>query len=278
MIFVPSRLIVTYIILSILMVLGLGIFAFLVFFPESPQSTLQQKITAEWFLFAALVATVLLAALLLRIISVRIGVKKELARIQSMGNYISLSSQLKSPKLHELSRPLAELFQQVSRINARQSLKMNSQHSLLSFLVANFDASLTITDMFGRILYASYLFEKQHQIPREKLIGRNIEQLIPNLYMQTIIHTISEPVRVEKEKKEDSTFTVYPFFNHEQELAYLLFDFRSESSYSYPLGSGGKTSNKKAESPTETKPLRQYIDGFFQRFLSRGDKKERGAQ
>lgn len=238
MIFIPRKLFNLYIFLSIAILLTIGISAYAVFAPHIEYSPLQQKIAAEWFLFGAIVGTCVLVLLAVRIAAIRSRIKKELGRIRSMSTYVSLSSQLKSPRLHELGPLLSDLFMQVSRINERQSLKMSAQNALLEFLSANIQAPIAATDLFGRILYISNEFEKKMKMEREDLIGGSIEKLISNVYMQPIVGSIETRQTYRKEQNDDMDFNVFPIYNREREVTYLLFDLRASSGFSQTLGAG----------------------------------------
>lgn len=238
MIFIPRKLFNLYIFLSIAILLAIGISAYAVFAPHIEYSPLQQKIVAEWFLFGTILGICVLVLLAVRIASIRSRIKKELGRIRSMSTYVSLSSQLKSPRLHELGPLLSDLFIQVSRINERQSLKMSAQNSLLEFLSENIQAPIAVTDLFGRILYISNEFEKKMKMEREDLIGGSIENLISNVYMQPIVGSIETRRIYRKEQNDDMDFNVFPIYNREREVTYLLFDLRAGSSFSQILGAG----------------------------------------
>ncbi len=268
MIFIPRKLFNLYIFLSIGILLFIGISAYAVFSPHIGYSPLQQKIAAEWFLFGTIVGISLLILVAVRIASIRSRIKKELGRIRSMSTYVSLSSQLKSPRLHELGPLLSDLFLQVSRINERQSLKMSAQHSLLEFLASNIQVPMAVTDLFGRILYASGEFEKKMKMEREDLIGSSIEKLISNVYMQPIVSNIETRQSYRKEQPDDMAFNVFPICNREREPTYLLFDLRASSSFSQVLGTGMQNtahgeSRKAAGTFGKWKTLNRFVDRFM---------------
>jgi len=274
MIFIPRKLFNLYIFLSIAILLTIGISAYAVFAPHIEYSPLQQKIAAEWFLFGTIVGICVLVLLAVRITSVRSRIKKELGRIRSMSTYVSLSSQLKSPRLHELGPLLSDLFLQVSRINERQSLKMSAQNSLLEFLSANIQAPIAATDLFGRILYISNEFEKKMKTEREDLIGSSIEKLISNVYIQPIVSNIETHQTYRKEQNDDIDFNVFPIYNREREVTYLLFDLRSSSSFSQILGTGSRhtaegESKRTAGTFGRLKTLNRFISRFMNGLSSR---------
>lgn len=245
MIFIPRKLFVGYILLSLGLLIAIGTSAYLAFAPNLQQPPLQQKITAEWFLYGTIVGALILLLLTLRILRIRVVIRKELSRIRSMSSYVSLSSQLHSRRLHELGPLLRDLFIQVSKINERQSLKMSAQNSLLDFLTANLQAPIAITDLFGRILYLSDDFEKKMDSEREQLLGSSIEKLISNAYMQTIVGNIGSQTLYKKEQSEDLAFNVFPIYNRNREPTYLVFDLRTTSEFSKVFGSGTKENNQR---------------------------------
>ena len=240
MIFIPRKLFVLYIFLSLGILLAVGISAYLVFIPNIQHPPLQQKITAEWFLYGTIVGTAILILLAVRIVRIRVRIRKELARIRSMSTYVSLSSQLNSRRLHELGPLLKDLFIQVSKINERQSLKMSAQNALLDFLVTTLHAPVAVTDLFGRILYLSSDFEKKMDGDRDQLLGSSIEKLISNVYMQTIVSNLRSRTFYKKEQNEDLSFNVFPIYNRDREPMYLVFDLRTSSDFSKILGSGAQ--------------------------------------
>ncbi|MGC9311786.1 MAG: hypothetical protein ACP5IA_03765 [Sediminispirochaetaceae bacterium] len=274
MIFIPRKLFKLYIFLSISILLAIGIAAYAVFSPQIEYSPLRQKIIAEWFLFGTIVGTCVLVLLAVRIATIRSRIKKELGRIRSMSTYVSLSSQLKSRRLHELGPLLSDLFMQVSRINERQSLKMSAQHSLLDFLSSNVQAPIAVTDLFGRILYISNEFGKKMHMEREDLIDGSIENLISNVYMQPIVSSIETRRTYRKEQNDDIDFNVFPIYNREREPTYLLFDLRDSSSFSQTLGTGTPgtaegESRRAAGTFGKWKTLNRFIGRFMNGLHSR---------
>ncbi len=250
----------------------LGFSAFSQFAGSSEQGViltgLQTKLTAEWFLFGALVALLLIALMIGRIVYVRRKVSAELQRIRSMSSYISLSTQLSSKHLYELSEPLSALFERVSTINEKQSLKMSAQHALISFLCANIKAPLLVTDVTGKILHASIRYEENNKTERSKLIDKNIENLVPNLFMHEVISNIEFKQKYKKEQKEDLSFHVYPIYNRASQITYLLFEIGSDSDFTYISGGGPQTSlpNPKASSFAKNMSERmRKLRGLFTR-------------
>ncbi len=252
MIFIPRFLLILGAIISIAAIALLGLFGFSAFaqYAGGADGTgsglvftaLQAKLTAEWFLFGALVAILLLALIIGRIAFVRRKVSAELQRIRSMSSYISLSTQLNSKHLYELSEPLSALFERVSTINEKQSLKMSAQHALISFLCANINAPVLITDVTGKILHVSIRYEENSNTDRSKLIDKNIENLIPNLFMHEVISNIQFKQKYKKQQKEDQPFHAYPIYNRASQITYLLFEIGSDSDFTYISGGGPQTS------------------------------------
>ncbi|MFW6274444.1 MAG: hypothetical protein ACOC2P_01255 [Spirochaetota bacterium] len=257
MIFVPRFWLILCTVVSTVAIalLGfLGFSAFGQFVGSSEQgfiiTELQAKLTAEWFLFGALVSLLLMALMIGRIVYVRRRVSAELQRIHSMSSYISLSTQLNSKHLYELSEPLSELFERVSAINEKQSLKMSAQHALISFLCANIKTPLLVTDVTGKILHVSIRYEEINNTERSKLIDKNIENLVPNLFMHEVLGNIEVKQKYKKEQKEDLFFHVYPIYNRASQITYLLFEIGSDSDLTYVSGGGPQTNiaNPKSDS------------------------------
>lgn len=260
MIFVPRILLFlgTVVAVAAIALLGLlGYYGFAQFAGGSAAETvltgLQAKLTAEWFLFGALVALVLIALLIGRTVYVRRKVSAELQRIRAMSSYISLSTQLNSKHLYELSEPLSDLFERVSSINEKQSLKMSAQHALISFLCANINAALLITDVTGKILHVSVRYEEANHTDRAKLLDKNIENIVPNLFIHEVISNIEFKQKYQKEQKEDLAFHVYPIYNRASQVTYLLFEIGSDSDFTSISGAGPHTtvSNPKENSFTK---------------------------
>jgi len=275
MIFLPRKLLILLVLFSVTATILFGGAAYLIFSPVRGFTPLQLKIISEWFLFAALAVLLLQLLIILRIARVRTLVKNELRRIQSMSSYVSLSSQLNSKKLYELGPLLDMLFRQVSRINERQSIKMASQSTLISFLTSNTKLPLVITDLFGKILFLSTSFEEKVKKERGDILNTVIDNLIPNLYVQSVIEQIGTQQTYKKEQKDDETFTVYPIYNREQEIAYLIFDFRTASNLHYAQGTGplGPAAGKE-ESPFSLQWNR--IGSLLTRFVAK--KKNRSGK
>lgn len=275
MIFVPRILLIlgTAIAAAAITLLGLlGYSGFAQFAGGSASKTgftaLQAKLTAEWFLFGALVALILIALIIGRTVYVRRKVSAELQRIRAMSSYISLSSQLNSKHLYELSEPLSDLFERVSSINEKQSLKMSAQHALISFLCANINAPLLITDVTGKILHVSVRYEETNHTDRSKLLDKNIENLVPNLFIHEVISNIEFKQKYKKEQKDDLAFHVYPIHNRASQVTYLLFEIGSDSDFTYISGAGPQTSlpNSKENSFTKRMADRlKKLSGFMNR-------------
>ena len=269
MIFIPRKLFILYIISSVLVILTLGITAYFVFSPDIQYSPLEEKIAAEWFLFGAIVSICFLALIAARIFSIRGSIKKELGRIRSMSTYVSLSTQLKSRRLYELGPLLNDLFLQVSKINERQSLKMTAQNSLIGFLSKSTQAPIAVTDVFGYISYISDEFEKKLNTTREKTIGTNIENLISNVYIQNIVSNIETQRSYQKEQNDDLAFNVFPIYNREKEITYLLFDIQVHSgltgffSQGITAHSSSETRNKAQRPASRWNPVNRILGRFF---------------
>ncbi|MFO7731700.1 MAG: hypothetical protein R6V86_13170 [Spirochaetia bacterium] len=238
MVFVPRFLLHLFALISGAAISLLGLLGYFTFSRQEVYATLQAKLTAEWFLFGALVSLLLLGIISTRIIVVRRRVSRELERIQTMSSYISLASQLNSKRLYELGPPLAELFKRVTSINEKQSLKMSAQHALTSFLCANIDAALIVSDSTGKIVHVSIRYEEEHKTERAKLLDKNIENLIPNLFMHEVIANIEKQKLYKKEKKDDRSFRVYPIYNHSAQITYFVFDVGGTTDFAYTSGKG----------------------------------------
>lgn len=241
MIFIPRFLLLLFALISGGAITLLGLAGYFTFSQQTFYTALQAKLTAEWFLFGALLSLLLLGLIIARIIVVRRRVSHELERIQTMSSYISLSSQLNSKRLYELGPPLAELFKRVTSINEKQSLKMSAQHALSSFLCANIDAALLVSDSTGKIVHVSIRYEEEHKTERAKLLDKNIENLIPNLFMHEVIANIEKQQTYKKEKKDDLSFQVYPIYNHSAQITYFIFDVGGTTNFTHTSGTGPQT-------------------------------------
>ena len=262
MIFVPRVLLILCAAVSVVAIALLGLLGYYGFAQyaggigtEHGFAALQAKLTAEWFLFGALAALILIAFMIGRIVYVRRKVAVELQRIRSMSSYISLSTQLKSKHLYELSDPLSDLFERVSSINEKQSMKMGAQHALISFLCANINAPLLITDVTGKILHVSIRYEENYKTDRSKLLDKNIENLVPNVFIHEVISNIEYRQKYKKEQKEDLSFHVYPVYNRSSQITYLLFEVGSDSDFTYISGAGPQTTVPSPEQDSITKRM-----------------------
>src|SRR6056297_1895319 len=238
MVFIPRFLLHLFTLISGTAITLLGLLGYFTFSQQTVYTALQAKLTAEWFLFGALLSLLLLGLIITRILVVRRRVSHELERIQTMSSYISLSSQLNSKRLYELGPPLAELFKRVTSINEKQSLKMSAQHALNSFLCTNSNAALLVSDSTGKIVHTSLRYEEEHQTERAKLLDKNIENLIPNLFMHEVIANIEKQHTDKKEKKDDQRFRVYPIYNHSSQTTYFVFDIGGTTDFAYTSGTG----------------------------------------
>jgi transcriptional regulator with PAS, ATPase and Fis domain len=274
MIFLPRKLLTLLVLVSAAATVLFGLGAYLIFSPQTAYTPLELKLISEWFLFAALGVVTLQLILLLRIARVRTVVKRELQRIQSMSSYGSLSSQLNSKRLYELGPLLDGLFSQVSRINERQSIKMGSQSALITFLASNMKAPVIITDPFGKILFLSTESEEKFKKDRSEILNTNIENLVHNVLVQSVVEQIRTKQSYQKEQKDDEPFTVYPVYNREKEIAYLIFDFRSNSNFEYTQGTGTQAvaGIKKEVSPFSIRWNR--LGGVLSRFVSRKNRQD----
>ncbi|MDZ7792895.1 MAG: hypothetical protein U5P10_04150 [Spirochaetia bacterium] len=238
MVFVPRFLLHLFALISGTAITLLGLLGYFTFSRQTVYTALQAKLTAEWFLFGALLSLLLLGIISARIIVVRRRVPQELQRIQTMSSYISLSSQLNSKRLYELGPPLAELFKRVTSINEKQSLKMSAQHALTSFLCSNINAALLISDITGKIVYVSIIYEEEYKTERANLLDKNIENLIPNLFMHEVIANIEKQHTYKKEKQDDLNFRVYPIYNHSSQITYFVFDVGGTTDFTSTSGTG----------------------------------------
>jgi len=238
MVFIPRFLLHLFTLISGTAITLLGLLGYFTFSQQTVYTALQAKLTAEWFLFGALLSLLLLGLIITRILVVRRRVSHELERIQTMSSYISLSSQLNSKRLYELGPPLAELFKRVTSINEKQSLKMSAQHALTSLLCANIDAALLVSDITGKIVHVSIKYEEEYKTERANLLDKNIENLIPNVFMHEVIANIEKQHTYKKEKKDDRSFRVYPIYNHSSQITYFVFDVGDTTDFAYTSGTG----------------------------------------
>lgn len=241
MIFIPRLWFILGNLCAAAAIILLGLLGYTAFAQHEAYTAMQAKMTSEWFLFGMIVALLLLALIIGRTLFIRKKVSTELRRIRSMSSFISLSTQLNSKKLYELGPPLAELFERVSSINEKQALKMSAQHSLISFLCANINAPLLITDVTGKILDVSFKYESTFKTERAKLIDKNIETIVPNLFIQEVLNNIQFRQKYKREQLNDLSFHVYPIYNRSPHITYLIFELGSDSDFSYTAGAGPQT-------------------------------------
>jgi transcriptional regulator with PAS, ATPase and Fis domain len=266
MIFIPRFLLLLFALIAGAAITLLGLAGYFNFSQQSVYTALQAKLTAEWFLFGALLSLLLLGIIMARIIVVRRRVSHELQRIHTMSSYISLSSQLNSKRLYELGPPLAELFKRVTSINEKQSLKMSAQHALNSFLCANIAAALLVSDSTGKIVHVSIRYEEEDKTERTKLLDKNIENLIPNLFMHEVIANIEKQQLYKKEKKDDRSFRVYPIYNHSAQITYFVFDVGGTTDFAYTSGTGPHSTTLARKEENFSNSISNRLSGRLKNF------------
>lgn len=248
MILVSRPLFVLFCLLASLAVMAMGIFGYLYFHPQHSLSALEAKLIGEWFLFGAICTTLLLLLLAWALFRAAPRINRELDHIVRTGSQFSLSSQLRSSNLGPLAGSLLRLYSRIAELNEKQSLKMSAQNNLITFLARNADAPLLVSDITGEILYTSQRLEQEYDLSRNSLRGDSVENFAPNVLVQSILKDIETRGSYGKERKGDLPFTVFPIYNRQRRVAYLLFDFREES----PLASAA---------PREGQPEQQEESG-----------------
>ena len=255
MVLVSRRLIFVFFAAAVLLLLACGILGYRGFYPggtgavEDPaaaagaaaagaaaaqaEAAEAAKLAAERILYISIAGSVLLTALFVHIYFHRIRLERKIRRLATLGGTASPLYQLRSGKFGSFGSTLEVLYRRVMEVNEQQSVKLSAQSDLISLLLADSDAPIAVTDITGKILYASGKYEKRTEEVRSKLIGSSIESYEDEIVVPMIMQELEtrRTYRSEEEQngRKKRPFTVMPILDKRGAVGYLLFDFRAAS-------------------------------------------------
>ncbi len=234
MIIISKRDILLLGLLTVATILVLGIIGYRFFLSPESASRLGVKLTAERFLFIAVVVasfiTLLFGATLVR----SRNVSKEIEKMIEMTGSDDYKPDISLRKLGALGRQISRLYTRINELNRKLALRLGSQAALVSFLVGNMTQPVLVSNVLGQIQYISKGYVERKKINRSELLGTFVENLSSDIVTQSILSKVSTghsaiDLALEKEKEQ---LTIHPIFNRNGDVSYLVFDFSHEHFFS----------------------------------------------
>ncbi|ADK83061.1 hypothetical protein [Sediminispirochaeta smaragdinae] len=272
MIIVSKRDILLLGFLTVLTVLVLGVIGYRFFLHPELASQLGFKLTAERFLFIAVVVATILALFYGAALMRSRNVSREIEKMIEHTGSDDYKPEVSLRKLGRLGRQISRLYTRLNELNRKLVLRIGAQSSLIGFLVGNMNQPILITDILGRIQYISKGYVEKKKASRSELLSDFVENLSADIVTQSILSKAANShaavdVYLEKEKEQ---ITVHPVYNRDGDVSYLVFDFSHEHFFSREAL---VPETKDAEGGRQHRPKRDSFFGGIGAIFRRNGKK-----
>lgn len=231
MIALERRGVVYYVLFSIALLLGLGVFGYLtiVGLPES-------KVAAERFLMVSVVLALLAVAggYLLYRRGQDLNKSLRIAEQRLRQGGFSTAEFFEQRRLGSLGRELQAIYSSMEEISEKKSLRIGALNALNSFLLSRAAERLVVINVNGLIFQASNAFLDALEAKRGEVIGQDVTKLLPELDLEKCVsHFYREKSALELGTGEDA-MRVYPVIDARRELAYAVILFGEEKETALP--------------------------------------------
>ncbi len=222
MVAIQRRGLVSYLLFTVVLILGLGIFGYLTLrgLPES-------KAAAERYLMLAVVLIIpaVAGAVLLFRRGQNLNRTLRVAEQRMRQGGFSTREFFESRSLGSLGSELAEIYRGMEEISQKKSLRIGSLNALNQFLLDLLPDPLLVINAKGEIFQASKSFLDKHEAKRGELTGRDVTKLLPEFDLDSAInHFYRDGTAIDLGTGEQQS-RVFPVFDARRELAYSVIVF-----------------------------------------------------
>ena len=219
-----STAVVLYVLFTVSIV-AIGIYAYLELGGEPPETRLELKAKAESILYISLTGAVVILIAFITVSWRTLSLYRELDKLIELNKREDFSPELSMKKLGPIGERITLLYYSLNTLNERKTLKISGLSSLADFLMDNIDIPLLATDVQGYIRYSSRSLVESMELPRAELIGKNAEELFPDVpFRESVLELDRRNSSVELKELKDPV-TLAAIRNRRSELSYVVWLF-----------------------------------------------------
>ena len=205
--------------LAVLVVLGLGIYGYLVIKSIGAAGDLNAKYLAERQIYVAIICTLFLLAMSAFVISRSRTLFKEIDKIADLTRHGHGQTGEFLKRLGGLGERFGVLVEELGRLNEMRTLKISSLVNMNGFLIDNMDMKILTIDLKGRITQCSKKALLKLKMEKGTLQQKDIGEIVAGVNYAEIISELAKTRRAVT-RKGDLIF--YPVFNSKNELSDVI--------------------------------------------------------
>lgn len=201
----------------------LGIWGYSLISDASEEGLPEALFSAERFLYISILLFLVILFVALRLFIKSGKVLREMDKLIDYSRMGSFTPGIGLKKIGIIGEKIALLYSQLNLLNEKRALKISAMSELVEFLAANTDIPLAITDVAGKITEASKVFMDKTKTTRPELIGKPIEEIMPDLLVPEILLEIERRHTFVERSVSKDRLICYPVFDRNNNLSYLIF-------------------------------------------------------
>ena len=261
MILISKRILYFFVILVLGFFFILGIQGYVYFLHAAENIGQEMQFLAERILFLTLIFAIVATVLFFHMLRKSRNILKELDKIIELSRFSRFSSDLSIQKLGPLGDKVALLYNQISELSEKKTLKISALHNLNDFLINNIQLPLLITDVTGTIVHASKQYLDSNEKNRSEVLDASIQQLYQEIDIKNIIlMLIKNKAPIENESISNTHVSFFPILNREGSITYVVCVFERFRVIT-TISKKTEDTIQKVESP---KLLRRVFSRWFQ--------------
>ena len=206
-------------------IVAIGIYAYFELGDQSPNESSELKAKAESILYISLSGAAVILVTFIVVSGRTMSLFRELDKMIELNKLGDFSPELSMKKLGSIGERITLLYYSLNSLNERKTLKISALSGFADFLVDNIEIPLLATDVQGFVRYVSRRLTERTERPRSELMGRNAEDLFPDVpFRDSVLELdkLNSPVELKELK---SPITLVGIRNRRNELTYVVWIF-----------------------------------------------------
>lgn len=231
MVAIQRRGLLSYLLSTLALLLGLGVFGYI-----TMMSLPASKTAAERYLMVAVVLAILAitGAVLLYRRGQNINRTLQIAEHRLRQGGFSMREFFESRRLGSLGENLAEIYRGMEEISEKKSLRIGSLNALNQFLLDLVPEPLVAVNAKGEIFQASTAFLTKFEAKRGDVAGQDVTKLLTDFDLDAAVnHFYRDGTAIDLNNGEEKS-RVYPVFDARRELAYFVVIFGKNEEVELP--------------------------------------------
>jgi PAS domain-containing protein len=199
-------------------IIAIGIYAYVELGGES-------KAKAETILYISISGAAVILVAFIVVSGRTLSLYRELDKMIELNKSRDFSPELSMKKLGSIGERITLLYFSLNALNERKTLKISALAGLADFLADNIEIPFLATDVQGFVRYVSRSFTEGAGRPRSEIIGRNVEEVFPDVpFRDSILELdkLNSPVELKESK---GPLTLIGIRNRRNELSYVAWLF-----------------------------------------------------